>query len=129
MGLGKLVSARSYIENKLATAGKDYILRQYANELKKRNRKSIKNDGVPITEQELIEGLTDDWKSMGVFYRSRGITLDELIEAGKSALTDATEPEPEPKGFGIVYKAVEKIGRNTKCPCGSGKKYKHCCGR
>lgn len=22
-----------------------------------------------------------------------------------------------------------KIGRNDKCPCGSGKKYKHCCGR
>ena len=23
---------------------------------------------------------------------------------------------------------VEKIGRNEPCPCGSGKKYKHCCG-
>ena len=23
----------------------------------------------------------------------------------------------------------EKIGRNDPCPCGSGKKYKHCCGR
>ena len=23
----------------------------------------------------------------------------------------------------------KKIGRNDKCPCGSGKKYKHCCGR
>ena len=22
----------------------------------------------------------------------------------------------------------KKIGRNEKCPCGSGKKYKHCCG-
>ena len=22
-----------------------------------------------------------------------------------------------------------KIGRNDSCPCGSGKKYKHCCGR
>ena len=21
-----------------------------------------------------------------------------------------------------------KVGRNDKCPCGSGKKYKHCCG-
>ena len=24
---------------------------------------------------------------------------------------------------------VEKIGRNEPCPCGSGKKYKYCCGR
>jgi len=23
----------------------------------------------------------------------------------------------------------KKIGRNDPCPCGSGKKYKHCCGR
>jgi hypothetical protein len=24
---------------------------------------------------------------------------------------------------------VEKVGRNDPCPCGSGKKYKNCCGR
>jgi uncharacterized protein YecA (UPF0149 family) len=27
----------------------------------------------------------------------------------------------------VVNKA--KIGRNDPCPCGSGKKYKHCCGK
>ena len=26
-------------------------------------------------------------------------------------------------------RAERKIGRNEPCPCGSGKKYKHCCGR
>ncbi|MCD6085808.1 preprotein translocase subunit SecA [bacterium] len=26
-------------------------------------------------------------------------------------------------------KGKKKIGRNDPCPCGSGKKYKHCCGR
>ncbi len=26
-------------------------------------------------------------------------------------------------------RTVKKIGRNDPCPCGSGKKYKHCCGR
>ncbi len=26
-------------------------------------------------------------------------------------------------------KKGEKVGRNDPCPCGSGKKYKHCCGR
>jgi hypothetical protein len=24
---------------------------------------------------------------------------------------------------------VQKVGRNDPCPCGSGKKYKHCCGK
>ena len=28
----------------------------------------------------------------------------------------------------VVNSAV-KIGRNDPCPCGSGKKYKNCCGR
>ena len=27
------------------------------------------------------------------------------------------------------YRNTAKIGRNDPCPCGSGKKYKKCCGR
>ena len=26
-------------------------------------------------------------------------------------------------------KKVNKVGRNQPCPCGSGKKYKQCCGK
>ncbi|MBO5148805.1 MAG: SEC-C domain-containing protein, partial [Anaerotignum sp.] len=26
-------------------------------------------------------------------------------------------------------RSEEKVGRNDPCPCGSGKKYKQCCGR
>ena len=29
---------------------------------------------------------------------------------------------------GIKAKSEKKVGRNDKCPCGSEKKYKHCCG-
>ena len=28
-----------------------------------------------------------------------------------------------------TVKAEKKVGRNAPCPCGSGKKYKKCCGR
>ena len=34
----------------------------------------------------------------------------------------------EQKQSGTIRKE-KKIGRNDPCPCGSGKKYKHCCGR
>lgn len=34
----------------------------------------------------------------------------------------------EQKASGTVRKA-KKIGRNDPCPCGSGKKYKKCCGK
>lgn len=30
---------------------------------------------------------------------------------------------------GKTFRAAAKPGRNEPCPCGSGKKYKHCCGR
>jgi uncharacterized protein len=29
---------------------------------------------------------------------------------------------------GPVVRAAPKVGRNETCPCGSGKKFKHCCG-
>ena len=38
----------------------------------------------------------------------------------------------EGRGDGTVKRQprhVQKVGRNDPCPCGSGKKYKHCCGR
>ena len=28
-----------------------------------------------------------------------------------------------------VRREMPKVGRNQPCPCGSGKKYKNCCGR
>ncbi len=28
----------------------------------------------------------------------------------------------------IIDNNIKKIGRNEQCPCGSGKKYKKCCG-
>jgi len=47
-----------------------------------------------------------------------------------------TQPDPWPTSAFRDYLAPvetvrnrEKIGRNEPCPCGSGKKYKKCCGR
>jgi preprotein translocase subunit SecA len=41
-----------------------------------------------------------------------------------SAISDASRPENA-----SVVRVGEKVGRNDPCPCGSGKKYKHCHGR
>jgi uncharacterized protein len=33
-------------------------------------------------------------------------------------------------GEGLTYRRVApKVGRNEPCPCGSGKKFKQCCGK
>jgi preprotein translocase subunit SecA len=43
--------------------------------------------------------------------------------------TRALEPNSEPKIGITLRKEAPKAGRNDPCPCGSGKKYKNCCGR
>lgn len=52
------------------------------------------------------------------------------LEAWNHILSEGRRKElyREQKQSGTVRKEV-KIGRNDPCPCGSGKKYKHCCGR
>lgn len=32
------------------------------------------------------------------------------------------------RGVGTIRREMPKVGRNDPCPCGSGKKYKQCCG-
>ena len=41
-----------------------------------------------------------------------------------NAVKNASESKPEP-----IRNSSPKVGRNDPCPCGSGKKYKNCCGK
>jgi len=45
------------------------------------------------------------------------------VGVAKEAPRQKREPVP------VAKKAGQKVGRNDPCPCGSGKKYKHCCGK
>lgn len=60
----------------------------------------------------------DDWDDV----------LGDSFDAGKAApwLKD-TEPQPWSDAEPAV--AASAVGRNDPCPCGSGRKYKKCCGR
>ena len=57
----------------------------------------------------------------------RGMSKEE-IEAEEAALAKAkAEREKDPDKYQLH--ADEETGRNAPCPCGSGKKYKKCCGK
>lgn len=45
-------------------------------------------------------------------------------QAGIDASNQSSERKPDP-----IRNTQPKVGRNEPCPCGSGKKYKQCCGR
>jgi len=58
-------------------------------------------------------------------WTNRGYTAKEMNEIlGKDVPLAA--PIPIDKLEDVIFK---KVGRNQPCPCGSGKKYKKCCGR
>ncbi len=42
--------------------------------------------------------------------------------------TPRPSPMPRPRATGVPHVAASQPGRNDPCPCGSGKKYKKCCG-
>lgn len=51
-------------------------------------------------------------------------TIERNVERRQVAEEQHTNDEQS----GTVKRSGEKIGRNDPCPCGSGKKYKNCCG-
>jgi uncharacterized protein YecA (UPF0149 family) len=46
----------------------------------------------------------------------------------KAGLPGADEP-PLPPPVGPIHSEKKEISRNDPCPCGSGRKYKKCCGK
>jgi len=59
--------------------------------------------------------------------RSRAEMNFKHAEAG--AMTEATGEEPAQEEQRPFTRTGRKVGRNEPCPCGSGKKYKHCHGK
>ena len=64
-------------------------------------------------------------------------TSANITDAGldRSAVNQMNvEGESAPKAISTekrqpVVNSAPKVGRNDPCPCGSGKKYKQCCGK
>ena len=62
-------------------------------------------------------------------------TVTLLLKAELRRVPQVQKEEPkdlstnQPAGAPVPKKAKQNIGRNDPCPCGSGKKYKHCCGK
>ena len=53
----------------------------------------------------------------------------ERERASRRAERAAEAPQPADHASRPVARTQPKVGRNAPCPCGSGRKYKHCCGK
>ena len=65
-----------------------------------------------------VAGATSWWARFGRLASYR--RAEELALAAAREFDDGAPAEP--------YRASPKVGRNELCPCGSGKKFKKCCG-
>ena len=57
----------------------------------------------------------------------RGMSTEEIESEQASLAKAAEERARDPEKYRL--KSSGQVGRNDPCPCGSGKKYKKCCGR
>jgi len=97
---------------------------------------------VAAIEEDSVEaifklGLAEPREVRGVF---SAVSQEYLHPEASRFVPPPTEESAGagPRGFSpawpaakppVQQAATEKVGRNDPCPCGSGKKYKKCCGR
>lgn len=97
---------------------------------------SLYSDGqsgevMPYSEKyDLYEYVTAD-SARKIFFRDNyPILYVRLLKMLKEVSRKGTPEDPAGlMKMKPVVKAEQKVGRNDPCPCGSGKKYKKCCGR
>ena len=71
---------------------------------------------------EMIAGIQQD--TVRLLYHVR---IEQKVEREQVAEVTGTNKDEDVKG--PVRRAQQKVYPNDPCPCGSGKKYKQCCGR
>lgn len=87
--------------------------------------KAIKEDTVKFCFNVTLQTNTERKQIIGSGQEKKAEFADN--GSGEEVPSAVNVPEREKKHEPIVRDA-EKIGRNDPCPCGSGKKYKNCCG-
>ena len=120
-------------------------LRGYA---QKNPKQEYKREAFQLFSQ-MLDMIRNDVTRVLVLVRIRTREEVEMAAAqqAESQITDMNYHRPEPESELVsgenageenvgdevkqqpVVNAVPKVGRNEQCPCGSGKKYKHCHGR
>jgi hypothetical protein len=85
-----------------------------------------------LRDEEEKPESEDIWGGGEAHHAEAGTGLDALVSAGgggvraqQEAAIAGTERGEKPQPIRVT----RRVGRNAPCPCGSGRKFKHCCGR
>jgi hypothetical protein len=85
----------------------------------------------PVEERDMIVWLALIYATLNNSrkWSINGWTPQELHDKQLLEREAAKERDLPDNVISFPQKKATKIGRNDPCPCGSGKKYKHCCGK
>jgi preprotein translocase subunit SecA len=76
---------------------------------------------------EMIERVKQE--TIRFLFRIQIARPEQMAAREKARQEKVTYSHGEAEAKAPVRRAKKKVGRNAPCPCGSGKKYKKCCGR
>ena len=96
----------------------------YFIEMPKRDRRRI-SEKAPDVIPMCVMGIRSFWQERGLGPLAPPPT--QVSSSRKSLWLAQRRSKPSIEPFAIPAKSA-KVGRNAPCPCGSGKKYKRCCG-
>jgi preprotein translocase subunit SecA len=82
-----------------------------------------------IMFDDMIDKIRTDTVRMVLFARPASELRRTEVARQKTAGLAGVGGDTSEKKKPVVRRASERIGRNEPCPCGSGKKYKQCCGK
>ena len=80
--------------------------------------------------QDMIARIKEE--TVGILYRvqlAESEPVEQLRQSQEQKMVFSSGGDGPPPKKKPVRNPQKKIGRNAPCPCGSGKKYKQCCGR
>lgn len=92
------------------------------------NRKSVSilmRGQIPVREPEQVRQAAPERKTDYSRYR----TQKDDIEENRRRQREVASRDTREKQITAPVRVEKTVGRNDPCPCGSGKKYKNCCGR
>ena len=88
-------------------------------------RRDLNEGAIDVHDPEFVKGLLDHLQRDP---KSTAVGIAKTLQGVQRKLRELVRAEdPDARVTETVRNEAQRVGRNDRCPCGSGKKYKQCC--
>ena len=101
------------------------LFRRMVDDMNRKTVSILMRGQIPVREPEQVRRAAPERKTDYSRYR----TQKDDIEENRRRQREMASRDTRERQITAPVRAEKTVGRNAPCPCGSGKKYKNCCGR